>query len=339
MKKTIPFILTFIGIVLFCFLTLRTGLHSILLSLAKVGIGGFVALILCQLIVNLVLGLAWKASIADISLSRLTASRAVRDAANSCLPFSQLGGIFIGIRSLVAGHPRRTTNGSPLGWPEGVAANVIDVTTELLGQVAFIFLSLLCLIGYQDADRFIWPVIIGIIVLTIAAIGFIWTQQRGGNILKRIIQFMAGQLSAERHASLTGGSDDFQAYMEASWNRPLRMLCGAFLHFICWLASAGITWFSAHLLGATTLFFLNAVAIEGVVCAIMSVGFLVPGALGIQEGAYVTLGLIFGLPADISLSISLLRRGRDIIIGVPVLLLWQFYELRRLRHSNSHSSS
>ncbi len=65
----------------------------------------------------------------------------------------------------------------------------------------------------------------------------------------------------------------------------------------------------------------------------MSAGFLVPGALGVQEAGYVALGHLFGISADISISISLLRRGRDIVIGVPVLLLWQLYEFRQLRRS------
>jgi len=51
----------------------------------------------------------------------------------------------------------------------------------------------------------------------------------------------------------------------------------------------------------------------------------------VQEAAYVALGLIFGIDSQISLSLSLLRRGRDILIGIPVLLGWQVVEMNRLR--------
>ena len=40
---------------------------------------------------------------------------------------------------------------------------------------------------------------------------------------------------------------------------------------------------------------------------------------------------IFGIPPELSLGVSLVRRGRDIAIGVPILLVWQFIEMRRLR--------
>jgi hypothetical protein len=32
-----------------------------------------------------------------------------------------------------------------------------------------------------------------------------------------------------------------------------------------------------------------------------------------------------------SLAVSLIRRARDLAIGIPILLLWQIFEARRLR--------
>jgi hypothetical protein len=32
-----------------------------------------------------------------------------------------------------------------------------------------------------------------------------------------------------------------------------------------------------------------------------------------------------------SLAVSLVRRARDIVLGVPVLLIWQYVEVRRMR--------
>ena len=33
----------------------------------------------------------------------------------------------------------------------------------------------------------------------------------------------------------------------------------------------------------------------------------------------------------LSLGVSLIRRARDVALGVPILLIWQFFEMRRLR--------
>ena len=57
---------------------------------------------------------------------------------------------------------------------------------------------------------------------------------------------------------------------------------------------------------------------------------VVPGAAGVQEAGYVGLGAAFGVPPEIALSVSLLRRAKDIGWGLPILGAWQWQEVRRL---------
>ena len=64
--------------------------------------------------------------------------------------------------------------------------------------------------------------------------------------------------------------------------------------------------------------------------AVRSTGFLVPGALGIQEGGFMFLATLVGVPAHLGLALSLARRIREILLGVPALLAWQLLEGRRL---------
>jgi hypothetical protein len=55
----------------------------------------------------------------------------------------------------------------------------------------------------------------------------------------------------------------------------------------------------------------------------------VPNGLGVQEGGYLVLAPLFGVGPEFALAISLLKRARDIAIGVPVLIVWQAMEGRR----------
>jgi hypothetical protein len=50
----------------------------------------------------------------------------------------------------------------------------------------------------------------------------------------------------------------------------------------------------------------------------------------VQEGGYLALGALFGLDPDIALGLSLLKRAREVLTGVPCLLAWQVLETRRL---------
>ncbi len=106
------------------------------------------------------------------------------------------------------------------------------------------------------------------------------------------------------------------------------------IHFLGWVAKGAGGWIAFRLLGAP-ISLLDALAIEGLLHAGLAFAFLVPGYAGVQEGAYMLLGAAFGVPPEIALGTSLLRRGRDIAIGIPILLVWQFFELRRLRKKNS----
>jgi hypothetical protein len=51
----------------------------------------------------------------------------------------------------------------------------------------------------------------------------------------------------------------------------------------------------------------------------------------VQEAGYAGLGIVFGIPPELSLGVSLVRRGRDLVVGVPILLVWQLLEMRQLR--------
>jgi uncharacterized membrane protein YbhN (UPF0104 family) len=71
------------------------------------------------------------------------------------------------------------------------------------------------------------------------------------------------------------------------------------------------------------------VAIDSLVYAARSAAFVVPNALGVQEAAYAALSSLFGIGPELGIAVSLLKRARDIVIGVPILLLWQAMEGQR----------
>ncbi len=64
--------------------------------------------------------------------------------------------------------------------------------------------------------------------------------------------------------------------------------------------------------------------------AASSAAFVVPGALGVQEAAFLAAGSAVGLPASVALAAALFRRARDVLVFVPALVAWQAEEGRRL---------
>ena len=73
----------------------------------------------------------------------------------------------------------------------------------------------------------------------------------------------------------------------------------------------------------------EALVIDSLLYGMRSVAFLVPSAVGVQEGGLILLCGLFGVGADAALALSLIKRARDLAIGVPALLAWQMLEGRR----------
>ena len=104
------------------------------------------------------------------------------------------------------------------------------------------------------------------------------------------------------------------------------------IHLLAWIGTGTASWVTFRLLGAE-ISLIDAIAVEGLLHAVLAVAFIVPGHAGVQEAAYIGLGAAFGVPPEFALAASLLRRARDLAWGIPVLLIWQGVELRRLRRT------
>ena len=73
-----------------------------------------------------------------------------------------------------------------------------------------------------------------------------------------------------------------------------------------------------------------AFVIESLGMAARSAGFIVPGALGVQEGGLVVVAGLYGIPADAAIALSMVKRARELVVGVAGLLMWQWSAGKRL---------
>src|SRR5262249_53288494 len=69
---------------------------------------------------------------------------------------------------------------------------------------------------------------------------------------------------------------------------------------------------------------------ESLMHAIRGVAFVIPNALGAQEGGLVLLCAVFGIPPEQAIALSLVKRAADLTLGVPGLVGWQLLEWKRL---------
>jgi hypothetical protein len=120
----------------------------------------------------------------------------------------------------------------------------------------------------------------------------------------------------------------FRAAIEALYDSRSRLALSSALHLLAWIG-AGIGTFIAFRLAGGKISLVNAVALEALLCTIRSIAAFVPAAVGVQEAGYAVLAPLFGLPAEMGLAVSLLKRAREIVLGVPALIYWQSFESRK----------
>jgi uncharacterized membrane protein YbhN (UPF0104 family) len=69
---------------------------------------------------------------------------------------------------------------------------------------------------------------------------------------------------------------------------------------------------------------LDVILIEAFTGIVRAVVFFIPAGLGVQELAFVLIGNYVGLGDTVAFSMAIGRRIREIIVGVPAVLIWVF---------------
>ena len=312
--KLVTILATVAGLVLGTIIVAYYGFGAVAAALGAIGWGGFLAIVVYHLALMAALGFAWYV-IVPPQQQRARAylwGRIVRDSGSEILPLSQIGGFVMGARAATLLGPSTTL---------AFASTVVDVTIEVMAQLGYTALGLALLVQLHPDARLIYPVAIGIAIGVVAILGFVLLQRRGAAFVEKLSK----RLAASWLPDAASRTRPLQQTLDEIYARRGGLAAGFMLHFAAWIASAGEAWLALHLMGVD-LGIAAILTIESLLYAIRSVAFAVPNAVGVQEGAYVMLGALFGLPPEMALALSLLKRGRDLAIGIPALLAWQAIE-------------
>ena len=95
------------------------------------------------------------------------------------------------------------------------------------------------------------------------------------------------------------------------------------------IAGSSETWLALRWLGSP-VGISDALVLESLTQAAKSVFFMIPSALGVQEAGLIGVGLLLGLGSDVALALSLAKRMREVLFGLPSLLAWQWTLGRRI---------
>jgi putative membrane protein len=237
----------------------------------------------------------------------LTVLRLIREGVNNLLPVAQIGGSVVSARLL-------TRRGIPAA--DAAASSIVDLSVEVMTQAIFTCLGIVMLVAILGAGTLAWPLLAGLAAFLAMAAALVGAQWFG---LARL---------AERAAARFGWTEPMAGLHEAiiaTYRRRSRLLRACCYHMLAWMLGAVEICLTLHFLGRD-VGLAQGFIIESLGQTIRSVGFAIPGALGVQEGGYVLLCGLFGVGPDLALALSLVKRLRDLVLGAPSIALWLRFE-------------
>ena len=305
------------GLIAAVYLVWSIGFDAVFGAVARAGFGGLALLCIYALVVFISLAFAWyyllppthRSSPAQLYLARL-----VRDSIAEISPFSPVGGMVAAARLMVL---------KGLNPAYAAASVAADATTEAMAQVVFLAFGLglgVTQFRHLSGSGPLTEAMIAVLLLAVPGIALlIFLQKKGASFAERI---------AARFFPQAREGVSFRAAIEELYDSRSRLAVSAALHLVAWIGAGGGTFIAFRLVGGE-ISLLNAIALEALLCTLRSIAAPVPAAIGVQEWGYAMLAPLFGMPAEMGLAVSLLKRAREIVLGVPALLYWQGVESRK----------
>jgi putative membrane protein len=241
--------------------------------------------------------------------------RFVREAINSFFPLAVIGGDVIGARLLAQ---------FSVATNLAVASVLVDIFVQVVCLLVFVLAGVGIVAGLVG-DHAVTATALVLLAIAVPAVSGFFLALNFGAFEPAVRWLIA--FGEKRQWSAFGHVADVGGWLQLIW-RNYRGLSESFVvHLATVFFGAIEVWialkFMNHPVGV-----MEAIAIESLGQGSRSAAFVLPGGLGVQDGAMVAVCALFGVPAEVALAMALIKRVPDLVLGAPSLLGWQALEGR-----------
>lgn len=313
MKGVHPWLLLagLVGVAAAVFLVVDHGAGDILDSAAALGWMGLLLVVVYRAASLITGAAAWRLLYPAEQrrpLSQMSLFRWICESVNSMLPVAQVGGDLV--RAKLAARP---------GFgPLSGAAVVVDITLNLVVEILFAILALALLLGQGDSG--VGDPLASALLLSSVGIAAFWLVQRKGlfSLLARFIAIVGKGAALDKTLDTARSLDD---EIKTLYARPRDLMAAIGWHILSTASRVGEITLILFLMGRPASL-AAALIIEALTAMLRTAAFLIPGGLGVQEGALLTLGALTGIAPETSLALALVKRAREVAVGLSGLLAW-----------------
>jgi putative membrane protein len=309
------------GAALFTFLLIRQGAPQVGTAFASAG-WAIAAVVIYHFAVPVLLdAIAWWVLFPApdrLSLWQLLWMRWIGESVSTLVPSAAVGGDIVRARLAAI-------NGAPL--PVAAGSVLVDLTLGVFTQAAFTVLGLALLVDITGQRNFVRPTLVGTLIGVVGVAGFYFVQRLG--MFRFLALIVARLANSPEWQSLVQSGETLDRTIRTLYARRRAVMMCCVWTIISLVAGSGEIWIALYALNLHATF-VNALILQSMVLTIRSAAFAVPGGLGVQEGGYLFVGNLLGIPGDAAFALSLIARIRELALGIPGLISWQLIEARRL---------
>jgi putative membrane protein len=306
------------GLLLFTLVVTFSGAHEILQAVQNAG-WATLLVVVARAIAIAVDGIGWNVLFPpDKRLPTAVAMllRWVREGINQLLPVAAIGGDFVGARLATFWRCE-----GAMAWASVIADLAVQAGTQLLFAVLGLAL-LVWLVGDSELVHYLGG---GMAVAAVGIVGFVLLQRRGGS---KLFLAIGQKLAGGREWAALAAVERFYERLREIYANPRGVVASVMIHSGVWILGSVEVWLAFHFMGHPVSV-AEAIVIESLGQAVRGAAFAIPGGIGVQEGGFVAICALFGIPAGPAVALSLVKRVADLAIGLPGLVAWQWIEGRR----------
>jgi putative membrane protein len=240
----------------------------------------------------------------------------VREGIDRLLPVASVGGGVVGVRLL---------RWRGVGAVPASASVIVEILLTLIALYLFAALGLLLLLDIH-ATAWTYPRLLSAFLISLPVPLLTALLLRYGSVFKRLQGFLRPLVAASAMAEEAASLDrELRACLDRGWS----LLIAGGLQFAALAAGSFEVWFALRLFGHPVGINV-ALILESMTQAIRHLAFFIPAGFGVQEAGLVLFGHALGISGELALALSMAKRMREVLCGLPSLISWQWMEARRL---------
>lgn len=254
---------------------------------------------------------AWRPSLLPVFWIRW-----VSESVNALLPVAQIGGEVVRARLI---SRRRYVPVPEVTGAQAGATVVADLTTGMMGTLMFSLTGVALLLQRTTSEAVTTNLYWAMTGMAAMLLLFVGAQRSGllTGVLRRLMSRMGGSLAQ----AVAGGTAAFEAALGEIYRQKGALAVSVAWRLASWVVGTLEVYLALHFQGID-ISLADALLIESISITVRSAAFAVPGGLGVQEGSLLLLGELVGLSPQSALALALIKRVREVAVGLPALAVW-----------------